>query len=66
MKDLIISIFGTYEPIMYEIENANGTLEEIVPSGMAGVDIPFVCGVFIFAIAFYSVFRMLGSIIAHD
>lgn len=67
MKDLIISIFGSYEPVMtfetitYEVEGALSTdTIEVVASGMAGVDWPWIMGVFLFALVLYSLFRILG------
>lgn len=58
MKDIITSLFGVYTPITYN----NGSYD-IIPDGLAGVDITFVCGVLLFAISFYCVFRIVGAII---
>lgn len=67
MKDLIINIFGPYEPVMTqtaittEIEGALSTeLVEVVASGAAGLDWPWIMGVLLFAIVLYSLFRILG------
>lgn len=67
MKDLIISIFGPYEPVTTVetvatgIEGALSTETiEVVASGMAGVDWPWIMGVLLFAIVLYSLFRILG------
>lgn len=54
MRDLIISIFGTYTPVT----DAAGTALQ----GMAGVDWPYLAGVALFALVLYSFFRLLGVV----
>lgn len=51
------SIFGEYQPIITTIDLADGT-QKIVQS----VDIGYIAGVVVFCIAFYSLFRIIGSI----
>lgn len=66
MKDLVISIFGSYEPIMTtEVHMVGDTLEEVqvVASGMAGVDWSWLAGVILFAIVLYSFFRLVGVLL---
>lgn len=66
MKDLIISIFGSYEPVMTaEVHIVGDTLEEfqVVASGMAGVDWAWLAGVALFAIVLYSFFRLVGVLL---
>lgn len=67
MKDLIVSIFGPYEPVMTqtlvttEIEGTLSTeLVDVVASGAAGLDWPWIMGVLLFAIVLWSLFRILG------
>lgn len=65
MKNLIIELFGVYTPVTYmePIYNAAGEfteMQEVVASGVAGVDWPWVMGVILFAIVLYSLFRILG------
>lgn len=68
MKDMIVSLFGSYTPVTYTeyiyYTAADGSVvqdfNEIVASGLAGVDWPWVMGVFLFAIVLYSLFRILG------
>lgn len=67
MKDLVLSIFGSYEPVMTltpvttEIEGVVTTeLVEVVAAGSAGLDWPWIMGVCLFAIVLYSLFRILG------
>lgn len=67
MKDLVLSIFGSYEPVMTltpvttEVEGVVSTeLVEVVASGAAGLDWPWIMGVLLFAIVLYSLFRILG------
>lgn len=66
MKDLIISVFGSYEPVMTtEVYMVGETLEElqVVASGMAGVDWAWLAGVVLFAIVLYSFFRLVGVLL---
>ena len=67
MKELVLSIFGEYEPVMTQIavttefEGALSTeLVDVVASGSAGLDWPWIMGVLLFAIVLYSLFRILG------
>ena len=67
MKDLIISIFGVYEPVMTEVaytETVDGVAStyfyDAVASGAAGLDWPWIIGVFLFSIVLWSLFRLLG------
>ena len=66
MKDLIASLFGSYEPVMtVESYLVGETLQEVqvVASGVAGVDWPWVMGVLLFAIVLYSFFRLVGVLL---
>lgn len=56
MRDLIISLFGTYSPITYT--DAEGIT--YIPSGLAGVDIEYVLGVTGFFICLICLFKLLG------
>lgn len=67
MKELIIQIFGTYEPVMSQtvvssVVDGVVTSEviEVVASGAAGVDWAWIAGVLLFALVLYSMFRILG------
>ena len=69
MKDFIISLFGVYEPVTYRVTECLGMTSEGVPitevyevvaSGAAGLDWPWLMGVGLFAIVLYSLFRILG------
>lgn len=71
MKDLILSIFGAYEPTMTQsavtsvVEGVSSTdMFETVASGVAGLDWPWIMGVFLFAIVLWSFFRLVGLLIA--
>ena len=59
VKDLVLSLFGTYEPITAVA--ADGV--ETVASGLAGVDWPWIAGVLLFAIVLYSFFRLVGVLL---
>lgn len=68
MKSLIVQLFGSYSPVMtHELvayTAADGTvsyqLVDVVASGAAGLDWPWIMGVLLFAIVLYSLFRLLG------
>ena len=67
MKDLITNLFGAYEPVMTyapvttEIDGVLSTeLVEVVASGAAGLDWPWIMGVLLFSIVLWSLFRILG------
>lgn len=73
MKDLLISIFGSYSPVTYVHEFAQWDVateqyivmqEDVIPSGLAGCDWPFILGVLIFAISLYCVLRIIGAVIS--
>ncbi len=71
MKDLIIQIFGTYEPVMstqavsVPLAEGGSTLEtvEVVASGLAGVDWAWIAGVALFGIVLYCFFRLVGCLL---
>lgn len=58
MKDLILSLFGPYEPVMMIQDGV-----EVVAPGLAGVDWPWLMGACMFAIVLYSFFRLVGVIL---
>lgn len=58
--EVIRSFFGTYTPITYLDLEGN----EIIPSGVAGVNFEYVFAMLIFLVAFYSFFRLLGTFIS--
>lgn len=67
MKDMIIQLFGVYTPVTYttyvttEVEGTLSTeLVEVVASGAAGLDWPWIMGVLLFSIVLWSLFRLLG------
>jgi hypothetical protein len=53
MRDLIVTIFGTYQPVLDPITGS-------VAGGLAGVDWPYVAGVFLFGLVLYGMLRFLG------
>ena len=58
IKTLLISIFGSYEPVSY----LNGDVS-VIPSGASGVDWAWVSGVCLFGLTLYCLFRLLGGIV---
>lgn len=64
MKDLIVTIFGAYEPVTTAVYDASGAIVgQAVASGVAGVDWPYIAGVLLFAVVLYSFFRLLGMVL---
>lgn len=64
MLSLIESIFGSYEPITYQVYNAaSDTIESIIPAGMAGVNWPYVLALALFGMVLYCILRMLGGVL---
>lgn len=57
IKDLILDIFGVYNPPSF----TDGGGIDIIPDGMAGMDWPWISGVFLFGITLYCVFRIIGG-----
>lgn len=53
MKDVLIQIFGVYEPVVYTL--SDGT-------ACAGADWSYIGGVAVFCICLYSMFRILGGL----
>lgn len=56
MRDLIVTIFGQYTPVVDPVTGA-------VVGGFAGVDWPYLAGVLLFALVLYSFFRLLGVVL---
>ena len=59
MKEIMQSIFGTYEPLSY----INEFDEVQYIEGIAGWDMQYILGVLLFCICLYSLFRIIGIII---
>lgn len=66
MMQLVEAIFGVYTPVTYTdyiyMSGAYQTVEKVAP-GLAGVDWPWVAGVWLFVTVLYSFLRILGSVI---
>lgn len=64
MYDIITEIFGTYQPVTYEVYNsATDSYDVIVASGSAGVDWTYIGGIFLFGLTLFCVFKIIGGII---
>ena len=68
MKQLIITLFGVYTPVTtdavytYVVDGQTYTgYYDVVASGAAGLDWPWIMGVVLFAICLWSLFRIIGS-----
>lgn len=59
MKDLLIQIFGSYQPVTYDISDGV-TVSTVIAQGFAGVDWPYVLGVLLFGLMIYSLMRIVG------
>jgi len=73
MRDLIISIFGSYTPVTYVHEYAQWDAvteqyitirETVIASGFAGVDWTYVLGVLAFLVVLYCILRIIGGVIS--
>lgn len=67
MKDLILTIFGAYEPtvtptVVTSVVDGVTSAEvvDVVASGAAGLDWPWIMGVILFAIVLWSFFRLVA------
>ena len=72
MKALILSLFGQYQtPIDTVVEYVwNPVLEEfevvtnfVTPAGVAGLDWVWICGVALFGVTLYCIFRIIGGLL---
>lgn len=67
MKDLMTTLFGTYIPVTNPetVVGSDGNVEvvDVVVSGLAGVDWPWLCGVALFAVVLYCFLRMVGGLL---
>lgn len=63
MKDLIITLFGSYEPVMTTVTDEVLGSVQMVASGMAGVAWEWISGVVLFAIVLYSFLRLVGVLL---
>lgn len=63
MKDLIVSLFGEYIPVTYEVI-VDGVTQIVIADGVAGVDWPYVLGILIFVVVLSSVLRGLNGLLS--
>lgn len=67
MIEWFSSVFGEYTPVMTDVYIAGSdSVAQVVASGAAGVDWPFIGRVVIFCIVLYSFFRVLGGLICNS
>lgn len=64
MRDLLIQIFGAYQPVTTTVFDATGEAISVVASGMAGVDWPYIAGVLLFGLVLYCFFRLVGVVLS--
>ena len=58
LKQFFDILLGPYTPVSYEY----GT-DTIIPSGMAGMDWPYIVRALAFLLVFYCIFRLVGVIL---
>lgn len=63
MKELVFSLFGEYVPVTYSVVASDGSVYEVVASGLAGCDWEWIAGVFLFAIVLFSFLRLVGVLL---
>lgn len=63
MKELLLQIFGEYEPVTVSVISDAGEEVKQIVGGVAGIDWPYVLGVLLFALVLWSFFRLLGVIL---
>jgi hypothetical protein len=63
MKEVLLTIFGVYEPLTGPTLTATGEIVQTVIPGMAGVDWPYIAAVALFALTLYCFFRLLGVLL---
>lgn len=56
IRELLSALFGSYQPVFYT--DTSGV--NIIPSGLAGVNMEYVASVFLFALVLWCLFRLLG------
>lgn len=61
MLTMILDFIGSYTPVSY-VDLASGA--EIVASGAAGVDWPWIFSAALFLLAFWSFFRLVGVLLS--
>lgn len=64
MKDIILSLFGTYTPQTYTdyfVDPITGTTTAVtkIAEGLASLDVPYVVGVVLFCLCLIAVFKAL-------
>lgn len=62
MKSLLYGLFGVYTPIVYETSEG----VEIIPNGLAGVDIPYLIGCVLFGICLWQFLAMVRGLLNRD
>lgn len=60
LKALMISLFGVYTPTTY----TNADSIDVIPNGLAGLDIVWIAGFLLFALTFYCIMRLLGGVLS--
>lgn len=64
MLELLTELFGEYTPITYEVVDAEGVAQTIIPAGLSGVNWQYVFLAAIFLVCLYSGLKTLGAVIS--
>lgn len=64
IRDFLVSVLGTYEPVTYEVYDiASDTVSHVIPGGVAGVDWLYVGTLALLIVVIYCVLKCLGGLI---
>ena len=64
IRDFLVSVLGSYEPVAYEVYDAAAdTVSRVIPSGLAGVDWLYVGTLVLLIVVIFCVLKCLGGLI---
>lgn len=67
MIEWLTEFFGTYSPVTYDVYDAAADATyQVVASGAAGVDWPFIFRAIVFCIVLWCFFRTLGGLLCRS
>lgn len=67
MIEWLTEFFGEYTPVMSDVYDvASDTVYQVVASGAAGVDWPYIARVVVFCIVLWCFFRTLGGLLCRS
>lgn len=64
IRDFLISVLGSYEPVTYQVYDAAAdAYVDVVANGLAGVDWLYVGSLFLLVVVIYCVLKCIGGLI---